>query len=305
MRYYVGMDIGGTSARIKAVGEDQRILGEYTGKGCTFNTCGYEVSSQIYREVVLTSLHEWNLLPEDCVGLCAAVSGVDSPELEEECRRIFLEMGFSGGILTICNDCEIVLKLTDKSSLVLVAGTGSIAYGKNSSGKTVRCGGWSHIVSDEGSGMDLGKQVLRAVGDHMDGRISCPILYQLFTEKSQIRTLAELDRYLTEGVMDKPKIAGFAALAGQAAEQGDEAAKRILEYAADALFRLVEDIYKKVKDEGGKPEILFLWGSVLTKNHMVADSLKGRVKQMDPDIEIQYPELEAIDIAVKAARVYK
>ena len=111
-------------------------------------------------------------------------------------------------------------------------------------------------LSDEVSAIDLGKKVLRAVGDHMDGRKCCPILYRMFEEQSKITTLAQLDIYVTESIMDKPRIAGFAPLAEKAAREGDEAAREILEECADALFGLVSDTFRKASEGTGMPQSL-------------------------------------------------
>ena len=227
MRYYIGMDIGGTFARVRVVTEAGTLLGERKVRGCTFNTSGFEKSREIYQEAVKTVWKEWGLLPENCLGFCAAVSGVDTKKQAWDCKRIFTEMGFEEETVWIYNDCEIILELTDLPSVVLVAGTGSIAFGKNSAGETVRCGGWGHILSDEGSGMVMGKRVLRAIGDHMDGRICCPVMYRLFEERSSIRSVGELDDYMNANIMDKPKIGNFAVLAQEAFAQGEKEAEKI------------------------------------------------------------------------------
>ena len=96
--------------------------------------------------------------------LCSHQRGVDNQKQVGECCEIFSELGFPGEHILVYNDCEIILELTDRPAVVLVAGTGSIAFGKNSKGESMRCGGWGPVLSDEGSGMDMGKRVLRAVG---------------------------------------------------------------------------------------------------------------------------------------------
>ena len=73
MKYYVGMDIGGTFARVRVVMECGELLGERKVSGCTFNTSGFEKSREVYQQAVKTVLKEWELLPENCLGFCAAV----------------------------------------------------------------------------------------------------------------------------------------------------------------------------------------------------------------------------------------
>lgn len=301
MGYFAGMDIGGTFARLRIVMEDGSLLGEEKTKGCTYNVSGYEKSRQVYQAAVKQVLSQWKLAAEDCLGFCAAISGVDNQREAEECREIFAELGMKKDRVLVYNDCEIILELTDRPAVVLVAGTGSVAFGKNSKGETVRCGGWGPILSDEGSGMDMGKRVLRAVGDHMDGRKSCPVLYELFADRCPVRSVDELDNYIYENFSDKPKIADFAALAEEACRRGEEEAEKILTDCAQVLFELARDTAKKVEMLGEKPEKLFLWGGVVTKNQFVADGVKARMKAEYPKLEVLVPEMEVTEIAVRRA----
>ena len=300
MEYYMGMDIGGTSARLK-ISRDGKEIREEVAKGCTLSTSGYEGAKLCYQQAVLPVLEELKMLPGDCGGLCIAASGIDSPAQEEECRRIFKEMGFREEVIKVYNDCEIFLTLSQQPCLILVAGTGSIAVGKNAFGRILRSGGWGHILSDEGSAMDMGKRVLRAVGDHMDGRKYCPILCGLFEQQSGITTLAQLDVYVSESIMDKPRIACFAPLAEKAAGEGEKAAQEILEECADALFALVRDTFRKVSEQGDGPRNLYLWGSVLTRNKEIEMQLREKCREAFPELKIAFPELSALDLALSLA----
>lgn len=176
MKYFCGLDVGGTSARLKIQREDGMVLGEFFGKGCTLNVDGVTVSGLRYTSLVLDALEELKLSPEDCGGVCAAASGVDTEQNMRDCRKFFIDMGFKPEIIRICNDCEVLLLSSDEPDMILVSGTGSVAYGRNEDGTLVRCGGWGHLLSDEGSAFDLAMKIFRAVGMHLDGRISCPIL---------------------------------------------------------------------------------------------------------------------------------
>lgn len=298
MEYHMGIDIGGTNIRILAAWEDMRPLGEFWGEGCTFNTSGYEVSRERYQKAVNLFLEKYGLRPEDCSGLCAAVSGVDTEKEKEDCSGIFQELGFSPEIVSVHNDCEIFLTLADPPAMILTAGTGSILFGSKRNGERIRCGGWGHILSDEGSAMDMGKRVLRAIGDHMDGRRECPRLYSLFMEMSDIRSVNELDGYLCENIMNKPAIAGFAQLAEKAAAQGDPCGAEILEDCAQALFSLADDGRRRMAAAGSAPTTLFFWGSVLTKNQTVAKGVKDRLKRVCPELKIEYPSVSAAKAAL-------
>ena len=53
--------------------------------------------------------------------------------------------------------------------VVIIAGTGSIAYGHNGQGQAARAGGWGYVLGDEGSGYWIGRHALRRwCGTRMD-----------------------------------------------------------------------------------------------------------------------------------------
>ncbi|WP_312430152.1 hypothetical protein [Lacrimispora sp.] len=83
-------------------------------------------------------------------------------------------------------------------AIVLISGTGSIAFARGESGEITRCGGWGHVLSDEGSGFHMGMKVIKEAASHIDGRQNCPVLYQLFAEKSGLTTLDEINVFVND-----------------------------------------------------------------------------------------------------------
>ena len=80
-------------------------------------------------------------------------------------------IGYKARILVV-NDALIALQagVGDAPGIVIVSGTGSIAYGRNDRGEASRAGGWGYVLGDEGSGYWIGRLALRAVVRHADGR---------------------------------------------------------------------------------------------------------------------------------------
>lgn len=209
MRYFIGMDVGGTHCRMKVGDGSGRILGEFDGPGCSLNTDSEAVCRDRYRGLVLPALKKLGLMPETCGGLCAAASGLDFPAQAAGCSRIFEEMGFAGKAVRLVNDCEIFLCLSDGPALVLVSGTGSICYGRNAAGETVRCGGWNHVISDEGSGFDMGLMLLRAAGNWLDGRGGSETLARRIMEAAGVRSLEEINALVNASLFEKARIAAL------------------------------------------------------------------------------------------------
>ena len=162
MKFYAGLDVGGTSGRVKFSAEDKTLIGEYLGEGCAFNTEGYEIGREKYHKLMDVALSKYELKSSDCLGICVAASGIDSKEQEMQMRSIFEEMGFAKERILAVNDCELFLYLSKGPVLVTISGTGSICYGRNEAGEVFRTGGWNHVLSDEGSAYDIGLQTFKA-----------------------------------------------------------------------------------------------------------------------------------------------
>lgn len=304
MKYYAGLDIGGTVGRMKIAAADGRIIGEFYGAGGTMNTDGFELCNEKYRTLILPILEENQLKAEECCQICIAASGIDSKRQEEECRRSFVEMGFLQESIRVYNDCEIFLHASEGPAIILVCGTGSIACARTESGEIVRCGGWGHVLSDEGSGHSLGMKVIREAANHIDGRVDCPVLYELFTERSGLKTLDEINTYINDMLMEKTQIASYAPLAEEAWERGEERALAILRESRDELLCLVRDVYRKagfLNKQRTEPVRLMLWGSVLLKNKVIAPELQEIVKREFPEMKVLIPEKTALDTALKMA----
>ena len=296
--FFAGLDVGGTNGRLKVCDLAGNVLGEFTAPGCSLNTDGTEKSRLRYRELVIPALKKLNLNPGSCQGICVAASGIDFPTHERDCRSFFEEMGFLPDKLKVINDCEVFLYLTELPALVIISGTGSVCFGRDKNGIIHRTGGYNHIVSDEGSGFDLGLKVLRAVGNDLSGRGRNPILTPLFINSTGIDTLGKIDDYINANLMEKSQIARFSLLAFQAAALGDVTAIEIHRECADALWRLIRDTAAKMDADGFD---LWYWGSLLVKNDILREMVDEKVNKGLPGVRTSIPRITALDGALQAA----
>lgn len=300
--YYAGLDIGGTSGRLKICDREGTVLGEFTAPGCSINTDGPVKSRLRYREMVLPVLDKLELSAASCLGICVAASGIDSPSDEHDCRAAFEEMGFLRDRLLVLNDCEVFLRMTDTPALVVISGTGSVCFGRDAKGEIFRTGGWNHILSDEGSAFDFGLKILKAVGEELSGRRKCPVLTPLITKETGLDSLEKLDDFMNANLMEKSQIARLSLLGYEAAKAGDKRAVEIHEECADALWGLIRDtVYKMDLSIPPEKVSLWLWGSVLVKNDMIRDLVKEKVQGKFPGMKIGIPQTSALDTALTAA----
>ena len=119
--------------------------------------------------------------------------------------------------------------------IVLISGTGSIAYGRDARGRAARAGGWGHVLGDEGSGFWFGRQALRAVlraADHRDEptALAASVMAHFAVTREQ-----DLVQPIYEGGMKPKVVAALASLVGDAADAGDAVAIRLIEAGAAEL----------------------------------------------------------------------
>ncbi len=304
MKYFAGLDIGGTNGRLKICDADGIVLGTFQAEGCSINTDGYEKSRMRCRALVLPALKALKLNAGDCAGICVAASGIDSLSMEAAMCAVFEEIGFRPEILRVMNDCEIFLHLSEGVSLALISGTGSICFGRGMDGRIVRTGGWNHILSDEGSGFDMGLRVLKSVADVIDSRIAASILTEMVIRESGLDSLEALNDFINEHLFEKSGIAAFALIGYQAAALGDETALSIHRHCADALYGLVSDTLRKLGLMQCSSQLtadLWLWGSVAVKNQFLRQMVTERLNMDFPFLHIKVPQYSALDAAAEIA----
>ena len=164
--------------------------------------------------------------------------------------------------IRLTNDAELVLSgLPGAVGVALIAGTGSIALGRNARGTIARSGGWGHIIGDEGSGYDLGRRCLQAVARATDGRGQATMLTDLLLKHWQLDDASGMiGKVYNED--SKATVASLSALVFAAARNGDEVACGIVDDAARELALAVMAV-QHMLDFDGEQVALALGGGLL------------------------------------------
>jgi N-acetylglucosamine kinase-like BadF-type ATPase len=119
--------------------------------------------------------------------------------------------------------------------VVIISGTGSIAYGRNAAGEAARSGGWGYVLGDEGSGYWIGRAALRAVLRAADFRGPRTLLTQMLLDHFQVTHPQLLLHEVYHQHLKPAAIGALASSVHRAFTEGDEAAAGILRGAADEL----------------------------------------------------------------------
>ncbi len=214
-----------------------------------------------------------------CAALCVGAAGASNPRLRELTAAAMDRAGISRW--TLAGDHEIALHgaLEGEPGCLLIAGTGSICFGRNSRGETARAGGWGHLIGDGGSGYALGRDGAAAVSRQMDGLGGPTALTELFARELGLDSREAIVAYVYGG--GKDRLAAAAPLVERAAAQGDAAAGSILEHNARELAGLVCAVAGRLGLETGQTA---LYGGLLEHDtalrSLLLDALKDRLPQM-------------------------
>ena len=153
----------------------------------------------------------------------------------------------------ITHDAHIALAgaTGGEPGIIVIAGTGSIVFGRNAAGVTARAGGWGYIFGDEGGAFDLVRQALRAILRNEEGwgpptalrealLDGCWRAHRVRADANQLLHLFYTDEY------PRDRVAGWAKLVDQAARAGDAVAGDILGSAAQALATLTAAVRRQL-----------------------------------------------------------
>src|SRR3990170_5106094 len=164
----IGADVGGTKTTV-AVAEGDKILGRADGPGAAVRPGRALVSATTITEVVRRALAAAGRLNGDVLVVGAAGAGRD-PEREELRKALRGENLATSVVVTTDIEIALAAAFSDGPGIVVSAGTGSVAVGRDQAGKQHRIGGYGWQMGDEGSGYAIGRAALGAVSRAVDAR---------------------------------------------------------------------------------------------------------------------------------------
>ena len=247
--YFLGVD-GGQSSTTALIGDEAgRVIGIGRGGPCN------HVAAAEGRDKFLRAIN-------GCVGAASAQAGLDLSTL----RFRSACLGFSGGPadkeailrgilsaeqMTVTHDGAIALSgaTGGKPGIIVIAGTGSIAFGRNTAGQTARAGGWGYVFGDEGGGFDLTRQALRASLRMEEGWGPATALREKLLRETGAADANDLLHRFYTAEFTRPRIAALARLVDDAATWGDEVARDLLRRAAEDLERLVDAVRQQLHED--------------------------------------------------------
>jgi len=171
--YVLGIDAGGTKTVCLLADERGEILAESQGGGANLQSAGELDVEKVLHQVMEETLGPHDIRPD---AICLGIAGVDRPADAQAVQGIMRRIGFKSRVVVV-NDAlaALVAGAGEQPGVVIVAGTGSIAYGRDAAGRASRAGGWGYLLGDEGGGFWIAARRFRpwfvsstAVGQPLD-----------------------------------------------------------------------------------------------------------------------------------------
>jgi glucosamine kinase len=245
-RILIGADVGGTKTAV-AVSDGENIIGRAEGVGGAVRPGRALASAGIIAEIVRQALAVTGRLTGDL--LLVGAAGAGREQEREELRKALRSENVAGKV-TVVTDIEVALAgaFADGPGIVVSAGTGSVAVGRDREGRRHRIGGYGWQMGDEGSGYAIGRAALGAVSRAVDGRSPRTALNDRILSASRSADFDALVRWAASA--SPAEVAALAPHVLDVAEHGDTLAKGIADYAARELSQLAICLLPKMELDG-------------------------------------------------------
>jgi N-acetylglucosamine kinase-like BadF-type ATPase len=252
MPYVIGIDAGGTKTMGLLADGAGKVLSKMRAGGANLLVKG-ELAVEKTLFQVINSLEA----PEPISALCLGIAGVGRPEEEQVIRDVLRRLGLRQPIRVV-NDAFVALVAGAPAGvgIVVVAGTGSIAYGVDPDGKTARSGGWGYLLGDEGSAFWLGHAAVRQGIRAADGRGPATILFDRICEELGMTEPSGLVAWFYDQEHSRNRVADLASLVEAASSEGDSTAEDLLDQAAKHLARAARAVANRLTFPDRYPIVL-------------------------------------------------
>jgi glucosamine kinase len=297
--YYIGIDGGGTKTTC-AVGEDTSVLALATTGPSNIVRVGEMQTRESLHACIRQACAAAGITLQEISRTCLGGSGAGHPELARVVREILAEILFTP--IDVVGDMQIALEAAFGSGegVIVIAGTGSIAYGRDRQGSTLRAGGWGFAIGDEGSAHWIGRSAIQALlraSDRRDDVANSPLAKALF-KTWNVKSLADLARAANS--VPPPD---FAALFRALVSCHDDVATNVLTNAGRELAELARVVLRRLfADLATGPVPVAMTGGVFRHAEVVRQTFHNELRKLDPRAEIKSEVVDPVQGALRMAR---
>ncbi len=308
MAFYLGIDGGGSKTTCQ-IGDDHSVFATVTAGASNITRVGEARARDVLHQVILQACAAAKIEPRDVHRAFIGAAGAGRSDISAVVHKIAAEI--IPGEIQVVGDMQIALYAAFGAGpgVIVIAGTGSMAYGRDAHGNTARAGGWGFAISDEGSAHWIGRaavaSALRALDEeplHANQTNSQPDSHLLSQLKAAWRAST-----LAQFVNQSNSTSDFAALLPAilaASQSGDPLAENVLKQAGRELARLASlVVHKLFLETNPAPVALAMVGGVFRYSERVREVFKDELVQKYPHVRVNPVVIEPVGGALQMARI--
>lgn len=254
-RFLLAVEGGGSRTQALLTDLDGKNVGRGFGPGSNPHSVGFEEAQKAVAMAVdgalinaTGKLAEGRSWRETGVATaCFGLAGMDGPQDEAQ-MSAWVESQQIAERFSVVNDSELVVAAGTPEGwgIALISGAGSVCLGRSPQGRTVRVGGWGHLLGDEGSGYRLALEALRLATQTVDGRAEAQGLVRAILRHWSLPDAIALIRHVHAPGMTPADIAALAPTVMTLAVGGDTAARALVDASVQDLARQVDTAVRKL-----------------------------------------------------------
>lgn len=303
MSYYIGIDGGGSKTKCILCNDKLEKIFQKESNPSNFLTIGIDQVTRTILDLIKSSLQDSDISLKDIKGIVLGTTGAgrksNADLLQNAVINLAAEEGLTLNSFTVVSDALIALEgaFSGNPGSILIAGTGSIMFGKDSKGNIHRVGGFGRLIGDEGSGLSIGRKGLNILSKYIDGRGKYSSIVDKVKKEFNITTQDEL---ITKVYTDNFEIQKIAPLVIESAQEGDIICNEILDAESNELLLHIMAMQKKLNEKNLK--VVFVGGTIVNENaysKMLLKKIKDFLQNVSVTQPDYPPEIGAVLLAKK------
>ena len=301
MTYFIGVDGGASKTAALVTDEKGRPLGRGLAGASNHLRVGIEEATRNIERAVNIALVEAGIAIRNVEYAYCGIAGSDHPAHRQKVIDS-LKIFFPRGNFIVDTDARIALTgaIGFGAGVVIIAGTGSVAFGRNDAQDEARAGGWGPTLGDEGSGFWIAREGLSAIVRAHDGRGFATRMTEHLCNDYDMCQPEELPRFVYAATTHVDDIAKYGRLVIEAANEGDDVARDILARAGSELAECVLAVARKLHLTDSVFSVAYV-GGAFHAGDLLLNPMRLRLRRDAPGAELHPPQREPVEGAALMA----